>query len=105
MRDWGFAGDYVEAMYLMLQQDAADNFIFSTGEPHSIRDFLDLAFDHVGITDWQKYVYIDPLFKRPSELFSLQGSSQKARTKLGWQPKVDFKELIRMMVDADLERL
>ena len=105
MRDWGFAGDYVEAMYLMLQLDAAENFIISTGETHSIRDFLDVAFNHVGITDWQKHVYIDPLSKRPAELYSLQGSSQKARMKLNWQPKVNFKELILMMVDADLERL
>jgi len=105
MRDWGFAGDYVEAMYLMLQQDVPDNFIISTGETHSIREFLDFAFNHVGIADWQKHVYIDPLFNRPAELFNLQGSSQKARMKLAWQPKVNFKELIRMMVDADLARL
>ncbi|MHB1355993.1 MAG: GDP-mannose 4,6-dehydratase [Anaerolineae bacterium] len=104
-RDWGFAGDYVEAMYLILQQDAADNYIISTGETHSVREFLDQAFNHVGIADWQQHVYIDPLFKRPAELLSLQGSSQKARTKLGWQPKVGFKELVSMMVDADLERL
>ena len=104
-RDWGFAGDYVEAMYLMLQQDAAENFIVSTGQTHSIREFLDVAFSHVGITDWQKHVYIDPLFMRPAELFSLQGSSQNARMKLGWQPKVTFIDLVHMMVDADLERL
>ncbi len=105
MRDWGFAGDYVEAMHLMLQQDAADNYIISTGETHSVREFLDLAFGHVGIADWQQYVYIDPLFKRPAELLSLRGSSQKARTKLGWKPKVTFSELVHTMVDADMERL
>lgn len=104
-RDWGFAGDYVVAMYLMLQQEAPDNFIVSTGETHSIRDFLDVAFNHVGIVDWHQHVYIDPAFKRPAELVSLQGSSSKAREKLGWQPKVGFEELVRMMVDADLERL
>ena len=104
-RDWGFAGDYVEAMYLMLQQEAADNFIVSTGETHSIRDFLDVSFNHVGIADWHQHVFIDPAFKRPAELVSLKGSSNKAREKLGWQPKVGFEELVRMMVDADLERL
>jgi len=104
-RDWGFAGDYVEAMYLMLQQEVADNFIVSTGETHSIREFLDVAFGHVGIVDWQKHVFIDPQFKRPAELLCLNGSSQKAMTTLGWQPKVRFNELVCMMVDADLKRL
>ncbi len=104
-RDWGFAGDYVEAMYLMLQQESADNFIVSTGETHSIRDFLDVAFNYVGISDWNRHVYIDPAFKRPAELVALQGSSNKAKEKLGWQPKVGFEELVRMMVDADLKRL
>lgn len=104
-RDWGFAGDYVEAIYLMLQQDTADNYIVSTGESHSIRDFLDVAFNHVGIVDWERHVFIDPKFKRPAELMSLKGSSEKARMKLGWQPTVTFHELVRMMVDADLERL
>jgi len=104
-RDWGFAGDYVEAMYLMLQQESAGNFIVSTGETHSIRDFLDVAFNYVGISDWNRHVYIDPAFKRPAELVALQGSSNKAKEKLGWQPKVGFEELVRMMVDADLKRL
>ncbi len=104
-RDWGFAGDYVEAMYLMLQQDSPENFIVSTGENHSIRDFLDIAFRHVGIHDWEKHVYIDPVFKRPSELVSLKGAAQKARTQLGWQPKIDFEQLVHMMVDADLKRI
>jgi len=104
-RDWGFAGDYVEAMWLMLQQDEPDNYIVSTGETHSIRDFLDAAFRHAGIPKWRRHVYIDPSFKRPAELFTLQGKSTKARRKLGWKPKVRFDELVKMMVNADLERL
>lgn len=104
-RDWGFAGDYVEAMWLMLQQKKADNYIVSTGETHSIRDFLDIAFRYVGINDWKKYVKIDPRFNRPAELFTLQGKSDKARKQLGWKPKVKFEQLVKMMVDADIERL
>lgn len=104
-RDWGFAGDYVEAMWLMLQQEKPDNYIVSTGETHSIRDFLDLAFSHVGIKDWEKYVKIDPRFKRPAELFSLHGTNKKAKEILNWEPKVKFEELVKMMVDADIKRL
>lgn len=104
-RDWGFAGDYVEAMWLMLQQEKADDFIISTGETHSIKDLLDLAFECVGIKDWQPYVKIDSLYKRPVELFTLQGKNDKARKVLGWQPKVSFKGLVQMMVEADLKRL
>jgi GDPmannose 4,6-dehydratase len=104
-RDWGFAGDYVEAMWLMLQQAKPDNYIVSTGETHSIKDFLDVAFKHVGIKDWKKYVKIDPRFKRPAELFTLKGKSDKAKKKLGWKPKVKFEELVKMMVDADMQRL
>lgn len=104
-RDWGFAGDYVEAMWLMLQQDEPDDFIISTGENHSIRDLLDVAFNRVGISDWNKYIKLDPRFKRPAELFNLKGQNNKAKEKLGWKPKVNFEELINMMVDADLERL
>jgi len=104
-RDWGFAGDYVEAMWLMMQQKNPDNYIISTGENHSIADFLKVAFEHVGIKDWKKYVKIDPRFKRPAELFALQGRSNKSRKKLGWKPKVKFKELVEMMVDADMQRL
>lgn len=104
-RDWGFAGDYVDAMWRMLQQDQPGNYIISTGETHPIRDFLRLAFAHAGITDWEKHVYIDPVFKRPAELHSLRGKSDKARTELGWKPKVSFEELVKMMVDADLERV
>jgi GDPmannose 4,6-dehydratase len=104
-RDWGFAGDYVEAMWLMLQQEKPDNYIVSTGETHSIRDFLTIAFNHVGIKDWEKYVKLDPRFKRPAELFTLQGKSDKARKILGWKPKVKFEELVKMMMDADMGRL
>lgn len=104
-RDWGFAGDYVQAMYLMMQQEEPDNFIISTGVNHSIRDFLKIAFDHVDIPDWEKYIVIDPRFKRPAELFALQGKSDKAKKALGWEPKVSFEELVKMMVDADLERV
>jgi GDPmannose 4,6-dehydratase len=101
-RDWGFAGDYVEAMWLMLQQPAGDDFVVSTGETHSIRDFLDVAFGRVGIEDWSSYVKQDPRFFRPAEVELLIGDSSKARTKLGWTPKVSFPELVEMMVDADL---
>jgi len=104
-RDWGFAGDYVEAMWLMLQQAKADDFIISTGETHSIRDFLDLAFAHIGISDWTPYVKIDSLYKRPAELFTLQGKNDKARKVLGWKPKVSFKQLVEMMMEADLKSL
>ncbi len=104
-RDWGFAGDYVEAMWLMLQQQEGEDYIVSTGINHSIRDLLNIAFKRVGIEDWKTYVKIDPRYKRPAELFSLKGQNNKARIKLGWKPKVEFEELIKMMVDADLERL
>lgn len=104
-RDWGFAGDYVEAMWLMLQQDEPDNYIISTGKTHSIEEFLDAAFGAVGITDWSKYVVIDPQFKRPAELFTLQGKSNKARKKLGWRPKTSFQQLVTMMMDADMDRI
>jgi len=104
-RDWGFAGDYVEAMWLMMQQDKPDNYIISTGETHSIEDFLNVAFNHVGISDWQKYIELDPRFKRPAELFALHGKSDKARLVLGWTPKVSFEQLAKMMVDADMQRL
>lgn len=104
-RDWGFAGDYVQAMWLMLQQSEPDNYIVSTGDTHSIREFLDIAFRHVGINNWQPHVVIDPRFKRPAELFSLHGTNEKARRTLNWQPTVSFAELVTMMVDADLARL
>lgn len=104
-RDWGFAGDYVEAMWLMLQQKEADNFVICTGQTHSIRELLDVAFKHVGIDDWEKYVSTDPRFKRPAELDILTGKNDKAKKILGWEPKVNFEELVKMMVDADLKRL
>jgi GDPmannose 4,6-dehydratase len=101
-RDWGFAGDYVEAMWLMLQQPAGDDYVVSTGETHSIRDLLDVAFRHVGIDDWSGYVEQDQRFMRPAEVELLIGDSTKARERLGWQPKVGFTELVHMMVDSDL---
>ncbi len=104
-RDWGYAGDYVEAMWLMLQQNEPDDFVISTGVNHSVRDFLDAAFATVGITDWSPYVRQDPRFMRPAELHELCGKSDKAKNKLGWMPRVTFSELVRMMVDADIRRI
>jgi GDPmannose 4,6-dehydratase len=101
-RDWGFAGDYVEAMWLMLQQEQADDYVVATGETHSIREFLEIAFAHVGIEDWQGKVTQDPRFLRPAEVDLLIGDPTKARKQLGWQPKVGFEDLVRMMVDSDL---
>jgi GDPmannose 4,6-dehydratase len=100
-RDWGFAGDYVEAMYLMLQQDEPDNFVISTNETHSVREFCQLAFDRVGL-DWERYVVQDPKFFRPAEVDLLVGDSTKARTVLGWKPGTSFENLVHLMVDADL---
>jgi GDPmannose 4,6-dehydratase len=104
-RDWGFAGDFVEAMYLMLQQPEASDYVIATGEQHSIGDLCRVAFEHVGITDWQGLIRSDPRFKRPAELHSLCGDSSRARQLLGWKPRVDFETMIRSMVDADLCRL
>jgi GDPmannose 4,6-dehydratase len=101
-RDWGYAGDYVEAMWLMLQQDEADDYVISTGETHAIRELLDVAFRQVGIEDWAPYVRQNPAFMRPAEVDLLIGDATKARTKLGWAPKVGFEELIAMMVENDL---
>jgi len=103
-RDWGFAGDYVDAMWRMLQQPEADDYVISTGTTQSVRTYLDVAFNHVGISDWEKHVYQDPAFFRPAEVDLLVGDATKARTKLGWEPQVSFPELVAMMVDADLER-
>ncbi|MEN6626852.1 MAG: GDP-mannose 4,6-dehydratase [Candidatus Sumerlaeia bacterium] len=103
-RDWGFAGDFVEAMWMMLQQDAPDDYVIATGETHSVREFLEEAFSYVGLK-WQDYVVSDPAFFRPAEVDLLLGDATKARTKLGWAPKVDFKGLVKMMVDADLAAL
>ena len=101
-RDWGFAGDYVEAMWLMLQQPEADDYVISTAETHTIRELLDVAFARVGIDDWSGFVRQDPAFMRPAEVDLLVGDPAKARDVLGWQPKVGFRELVEMMVDADL---
>jgi len=101
-RDWGFAGDYVEAMWLMLQQPHGDDFVIATGETHSIREFVDEAFRHVGIDDWRRFVRQDPRFMRPAEVDTLVGDATKAREVLGWKPRIGFRELVAMMVDADL---
>jgi GDPmannose 4,6-dehydratase len=101
-RDWGFAGDYVEAMWRMLQQPIADDYVVATGETHSIRELLDVAFKHVGIEDWELYVTQDPRFMRPAEVELLIGDPSKAKDVLGWEPKVGFTELVEMMVDNDL---
>ena len=100
-RDWGFAGDYVEAMWLMLQQSAPDDYVIATGETHTVREFLEVAFSHLGL-DWKKHVKIDPRYYRPTEVDLLIGDAGHARKKLGWEPKVRFKELAIMMADADL---
>ena len=102
-RDWGFAGDFVEAMWLMLQQDEPEDYVISTDEAHSVKELVEVAFDYVGL-NWKDYVVIDPKFVRPAEVDLLLGDSAKARNKLKWQPKVKFEELIRMMVDYDIER-
>jgi GDPmannose 4,6-dehydratase len=104
MRDWGFAGDYIEAAWLMLQQDRPDDYVVATGVKHSVQDLVELAFRHVGL-DWREHVESDPKLYRPTEINSLRGDASKARRVLGWSPKLAFPELIRMMVDADLERV
>jgi GDPmannose 4,6-dehydratase len=103
-RDWGYAREYVEAMWLMLQQDQPDDYVIATNETHSIREFLDVAFGHAGL-DWQKYVEIDPRYYRPAEVELLIGDCSKARKKLGWEPKTKFSDLARLMVDADIKLL
>src|SRR5262252_1997910 len=103
-RDWGYAGDYIRAMWLMLQQPEADDFVIATGESHSVRELVEVAFGHAGL-DWERYVRLDPRFLRPAEVDHLIGDPAKARQVLGWQPEVDFTGLVTMMVDADVERL
>jgi GDPmannose 4,6-dehydratase len=103
-RDWGFAPDYVRAMWLMLQQAAPDDYVVATGEAHSVREFLDAAFSHVGL-DWQQYVRVDPRYYRPTEVDLLLGDASKAQRLLGWTPSVSFKELVQLMVDADVRAL
>jgi GDPmannose 4,6-dehydratase len=100
-RDWGYAGDYVRAMHLMLQQPEPEDFVIATGETHSVREFCSLAFGHVGL-DWREYVRTDPKFERPAEVDYLVGDASKAHDKLGWQPEVGFEQLVKMMVDSDL---
>jgi GDPmannose 4,6-dehydratase len=102
LRDWGFAGDYVEAMWMMLQHDEPDDFVVATGSAYSIRDLLDVAFGHVDL-DWREYVEFDPRYLRPTEVDHLEGDPSKIRKRLGWEPRVSFAELVRMMVDHDLE--
>jgi GDPmannose 4,6-dehydratase len=101
-RDWGFAGDYVEAMWRMLQQEKADDFVIATGKSWSVRDFVEAAFGHAGL-NWKEFVEIDPLYLRPTEVDFLRGDASKATREIGWRPQVEFGELVRMMVDADME--
>jgi GDPmannose 4,6-dehydratase len=101
-RDWGFAGDYVEGMWLMLQHDKPDDFVLATGEMHSVREFLEEAFSSVNL-DWKEFVTHDNRFDRPSEVDQLLGDPTKARNTLGWEPKVKFHDLVKLMMDADLE--
>jgi GDPmannose 4,6-dehydratase len=103
-RDWGFAGDYVEAMWRMLQQPEPDDYVVATGENHTVRELVEIAFSHAGL-DWRQLVQLDPSLLRPAEVELLIGDPAKARARLGWQPKVSFRELVHMMVDADLQRL
>ncbi|HKV53165.1 MAG TPA: GDP-mannose 4,6-dehydratase, partial [Candidatus Binataceae bacterium] len=102
LRDWGFAGDYIEAMWLMMQQEKPDDYVVATGENHSVQEFLELTFDRVGL-DWRKCVETDERYLRPAEVDILIGDSSKARRVLGWQPRVRFHQLVEMMVDSDLE--
>lgn len=104
-RDWGFAGDYVEAMWLMLQQEKPADFVIATGETHSVRDFLSIAFMRVGIANWEKHVKADPTFMRPAESVVLRGDPELAKKTLHWKPRVKFEDLVKMMVDADMKRL
>jgi GDPmannose 4,6-dehydratase len=103
-RDWGFAGDYVEGMWRILQADSADDYVLATGETHTVREFCEIAFSHVGL-DAPQYVKVDPRFMRPAEVELLLGDPAKAKEKLGWEPKVTFRGLVEMMVDADVERV
>jgi GDPmannose 4,6-dehydratase len=103
-RDWGFAGDYVRAMWLMLQQDRPDDYVIATGVSHSVRELIEIAFGHAGL-DWQTHVRVDSALLRPAEVEHLLGNASKAKAELGWTPTVDFKRLVQMMVDADMKRL
>lgn len=101
-RDWGYAGDYVEAMWLMLQQETPDDYVICTGETHTIAEFLDIAFNYAGLTEWGNYIYIDPEFYRPSEVDYLRGDCSKAQNKLGWRPQYNLEGLVKLMLDAQL---
>jgi GDPmannose 4,6-dehydratase len=104
-RDWGYAKDYVEAMWLMLQQDKADDYVIATGETHTVRECVEIAFDQAGLGDWEPYVELDPGLLRPAEVDLLVGDPSKAKLDLGWEPKTSFEQLIRLMVDSDLKLL
>jgi len=104
-RDWGYAPDYVESMWMMLQQDEPDDYVVATGKTHSLGEFLDSAFQHIGITDWNKYIGQDPRYMRPADVFYLAGDATKAKDVLGWQPKTTFEELVSKMVSSDITRL
>lgn len=103
-RDWGFAGDYTEAMYMMLQKDKPDDYVIGTGKNHTVKEFVQLAFKYAGILDWESYIVIDPRFKRPAEVHELKAKPDKALEQLGWKPKVSFETLVKMMVEADIKR-
>jgi GDPmannose 4,6-dehydratase len=103
-RDWGYAGDYVRAMWMMLSHDEPDDYVIATGIKHSVRDFARIAFEHVDL-DWEKFVEVDPQLLRPADVNTLRGDAGKARRVLGWKPDVSFERLVRMMVDADVERV
>ncbi|HQK75637.1 MAG TPA: GDP-mannose 4,6-dehydratase, partial [Candidatus Hydrogenedentes bacterium] len=103
-RDWGYAGDYVRAMWLMMQQESPEDYVVSSGETHSVREACEAAFSHAGL-NWEDHVTVDPKFYRPAEVHLLLGDSTKARTRLSWKPEVSFRDLMGMMVDADIERL
>jgi len=104
-RDWGYAPDYIEVMWLMLQQDTPDDYVIATGDTRSIREFLDEAFKYVGIKDWEPYIKIDPQFMRPAEVDVLRGDYSKAKFQLGWEPKTNFNELVKIMIDNDIKLL
>ena len=102
LRDWGFAGDYVDAMWLMLQQDSPSDYVIATNESHSVKELVELAFSYLGL-EWQQYVVVDERFYRPAEVHTLKGDYSKAKREMGWQPRVKFDALVKMMIDADLE--
>ena len=104
-RDWGYAADYVEAMWLMLQRDEPEDFVIATNQMHTVRDCVQIAFDEAGVDDWERYITIDPALLRPAEVDQLIGDPTKAKDLLGWEPKTSFEELIRLMTRADLELL